>query len=49
MDNKEIEQLITEMTAKGRVAARKLAALSTSVKNDILLATAEQLKADRDF
>ncbi|MCI5227202.1 MAG: gamma-glutamyl-phosphate reductase, partial [Candidatus Electrothrix sp. AX2] len=49
MDNKEIEQLITEMAAKGRTAACKLAALSTSVKNDILLTTAEQLKADRDF
>ncbi|WP_339138015.1 MAG: glutamate-5-semialdehyde dehydrogenase [Candidatus Electrothrix sp. GW3-4] len=49
MDNKEIDQLITAMAEKGRQAARKLAALSTSVKNDILLATAEQLKTERDL
>ncbi|MCI5158285.1 MAG: gamma-glutamyl-phosphate reductase, partial [Candidatus Electrothrix sp. AUS1_2] len=45
MDNKEIDQLVTDMAVKGRKAARKLASLSTAVKNDILLATAEQLKA----
>lgn len=49
MNNNQIDQLVTAMAEKGRAAARKLAALSTSVKNDILLATAEQLRAERDF
>lgn len=49
MDNKEIEQLVTGMARKGRKASRKLAALPTAIKNDILLATAEQLKAEREF
>ncbi len=48
MDNNEIEQLITSMAEKGRKAARKLAALPTAIKNDILLATAEQLQAERE-
>ncbi len=48
MNNNEIEQLITGMAEKGRQAARKLAALSTAVKNDILLATAEQLQTERN-
>ncbi|MCI5141202.1 MAG: hypothetical protein D3909_05640, partial [Candidatus Electrothrix sp. ATG1] len=32
MDNNEIDKLVTIMAEKGRKAARKLAALSTSVK-----------------
>ncbi|MCW5206848.1 glutamate-5-semialdehyde dehydrogenase, partial [Desulfobulbus sp. F5] len=48
MTNTEIEQLITGMAEKGRKAARKLAALPTDVKNSILLATAEQLKAQSE-
>jgi glutamate-5-semialdehyde dehydrogenase len=49
LSNWKIDQLVTAMAKKGRKAARKLAALSTSVKNDILLATAEQLRAEREF
>lgn len=49
LNNWKIDQLITGMAEKGRAAARKLAALSTAVKNDILLATAKQLGAEREF
>ena len=49
MENKEVEKIVTDMAVKGRKAARKLAALSTAVKNSILLATAEQLRTEQEF
>jgi glutamate-5-semialdehyde dehydrogenase len=48
MNNNEIEQLITDMAEKGRKAARKLAGRPTAIKNYSLLATAEQLQAERE-
>ena len=49
MKNSEIEKLVTSMAQKGRKAARKLAALPTSVKNAILLDTAELLLAKQEL
>jgi glutamate-5-semialdehyde dehydrogenase len=48
-DNAEIEKIITEMAEKGRAASRRLASLSTAVKNAILLETAELIEQERDF
>ncbi len=49
MDNGQIEKIVTEMAENGRTAARKLAALSTAVKNAILLDTAQLLMDEREF
>lgn len=44
-----ITQQITEMAVQGRRAAREMAALSTEVKNRLLLAMADGLLAKADF
>jgi glutamate-5-semialdehyde dehydrogenase len=44
-----IKQEITEMAVQGRRAAREMAALSTEVKNSLLLAMADGLLAKADF
>jgi glutamate-5-semialdehyde dehydrogenase len=44
-----IKQQITEMAVQGRRAAREMAALSTDVKNRLLLAMADGLLAKADF
>ncbi len=49
MDNVEIEKIVTTMAINGRKASRKLAALSTAVKNSVLLDTAELLMEEREF
>ena len=49
MKNSDIEKLVTSMAEQGRKAARKLAALPTSVKNAILLDTAELLLAEQEL
>ncbi|MFP7755646.1 glutamate-5-semialdehyde dehydrogenase [Thermodesulfobacteriota bacterium B35] len=48
MDSQQIESTVIEMARKAREAARHLGTLSTSVKNRILLATADLLLAERD-
>jgi len=49
MDNGQIEKIVIDMAENGRTAARKLAALPTAVKNDILLDTAQLLMDEREF
>jgi len=49
MDNQEIEKIVTEMAVKGKRASRKLSALSTAVKNAILLDTADILEREKEF
>ena len=49
MDNAQIEKIVIDMAENGRTAARKLAALTTSVKNSILLDTAQLLMDEREF
>ncbi len=48
MDGRQIEATVVEMARNAREAARKLASLSTSVKNKILLATADLLLEERE-
>ena len=48
MDGRQIEATVVEMARNAREAARKLATLSTSVKNRILLATADLLLEERE-
>lgn len=47
VEHAEIEEIVTTMAVKGRQAARRLAALSTSVKNVILLDTAKMLQQEK--
>jgi glutamate-5-semialdehyde dehydrogenase len=49
MENQEVAKIVTSMAENGRKAARKLAALSTAVKNSILLTTAEQLRTEQEY
>lgn len=49
MDTQEIEKIVTDMAQKGRIASRKLASLSTEVKNAILLDTAALLETEKSF
>lgn len=49
MDNAEIDKIVTAMAVNGRNASRKLASLSTAVKNSVLLDTAELLMEEREF
>ncbi len=48
MDSRQIEATVVDMARNAREAARKLAGLSTAVKNRILLATADLLLAERE-
>ncbi len=48
MDSRQIEATVVEMARNAREAARNLANLPTSVKNRILLATADLLLAERE-
>ncbi len=49
VEKSEIEKTVTAMAVKGRQAARRLAALGTSVKNAILHDTAELLIKEKAF
>jgi len=49
MDRREIETAVKEMARQARRASRRLTAVPTPVKDRILLATAEELLARRDF
>ena len=49
MDNTQIEAIVTEMARQARWASRKLVALPTSVKDTVLLKTANALMEQRDF
>ncbi len=45
----EIETLVTDIARKAREASRKLAALSTEIKNRVLLETARRLREERTY
>ncbi len=49
VEKSEIEKTVTAMAVKGRQAARRLASLGTSVKNAILLDTAELLIKEKAY
>jgi len=49
MENRNIEEIIRNMAGKARKAARRLAALPTSVKDNVLLQTADALLAEKEF
>ncbi len=49
MDQAALEKSVVEMAQKARRASRGLATLSTGVKNDVLLAMARALKAEREL
>lgn len=49
MDTAQIEGIVTEMARQARWASRKLVALPTSVKDTVLLKTANALMEHRDF
>lgn len=49
MENNDMETIIRDMAKKARSASRRLASLSTAVKDNVLLKTAEALLAQKDF
>ena len=49
MDNEHIETIVTEMARQARWASRKLVALPPSVKDTVLLKTANALMEHRDY
>lgn len=47
-DTTDVKKLIADMAARARAAARKVAVLSTDVKNRVLLDTAEMIEAQKE-